>query len=173
MTTTLLIADAARARFFAIVEPMDPGYYSGPRLREQEDLVNPESLLTGTDLFANVKSGRGHAAAGASLHGLDDHRARHEMELERRFAKRVATLAAERARRLEMTRLILVAPPRALGLLRGALGSALPPSVSVYELSSELTWHSLGAIDEVLVHNGLLEPRVPSAGIYRAPGQPL
>jgi len=172
MQTTVLIADAARARFFRVAHPEDDDYEAGPRLREQDVLVNPEAQLTGKDLYENVKSGRQRAPGGGPAHGLDDHRARHTRELTKRFAQRVASATAERVRAEAVKRLILVAPPRALGVLREMLTRSLD-DVRLDTVDSELTWHALPQIEGILEKRGLIDPRVMPEDTFRPPGQPL
>jgi protein required for attachment to host cells len=183
--TCLMLADGGRARFFAVALPEDEDFEQGPRLRECSDpLVNPEGLMTGTELFANVKSGRNRApAAGPGLsgkasagsgpaHGLDDHRARHEREIERRFAKRVAETAAITVKEQRSRRLIVVAAPQMLGQLREPLSKELPDDVELEEVGQDLSWHALPQVEKALEKNGLIEPRTIPASVYRPAGQP-
>lgn len=172
MLTFVLIADSARARFFLMLEPGHPDYASGPRLREEQDLVNPEGQLTGTDLYENTKSGRGQAGGGGAAHGLDDHREGHQREMTKRFAKRIAGAAAEHFLAGETGKLVVVTPARMLGTLRPLLAEALPKKVSVDEVQSDLSWHALPKIEEVLERRGLLAPRQTPAGGHLSPGQP-
>jgi protein required for attachment to host cells len=173
MLTFVLIADAARARFFLVLGADHPDYTSGPRLREEKDLVNPEGQLTGTEKFENNKSGRGRASGGGPAHGLDDHREGHDREVEKRFAKRIATDAAKHFLQGETGKLIVVAPSRLLGALRSLLPTQLPSKVKVEEVERDLSAQTLPKIEEVLEQHGLLEPRVVKGRKHRAPGQPL
>lgn len=177
MSTCLVIADAARARFCATIDPHDDD--SGRRLVEHDDFVNPDGQLTGSELFENLKSGRkrvpdvGANYGPGSAHGLDDHRARHERELTRRFARRVAEATARYLADQRATQLVVVAAPRALGSLRGALREALPPETAVVEIASDLSSQPLPAIEDVLEQHGIVEPRpFPEDRVFRPAGQP-
>jgi len=176
--TCVLIADGARARFFDLRRPEDEDYDAGPRLRERESLVHPEGKLTGTELFANTKSGRHRSPqSGAShgagpAHGLDDHRSRHEAENERRFAKRVAETAATIVGGSSIRRLVVVAAPSMLGSLRGPLGTQLPKDLKVEEIPRDVSWHALPNVEELLEQRGILGPRVVPETVFRPAGQP-
>ena len=171
MRTAVVIADAARARFFHVAEPSDADYKSGPRLREHEVLINPEAQLTGAERHANVKSGRRQSGGGGQAHGVDDRRGGHERKLARRFAKRVAMAVDDHLERVESQHLLLVAPPVVLGEMRRALGYTLPVGVRLDTLDKELSWHALPHIEKVLERHGLLEARVVPADVYRPRGQ--
>jgi protein required for attachment to host cells len=173
MKTSVLIADAARARFFRVMAPDDDGYDAGPRLRELEVLVNPEGQLTGSELYGNLKSGRHRAPRGGPAHGLDDHRERHDREIDDRFMQRVAQATGEHVREERVRRVVLVAPPRSLGKLRALMGTELPSNVKLEGLDKEVTAKTLSAIEGVLEGHGLLAPRVLPEDIHRPPGQPL
>ena len=99
--TWIVTADAAEARIFC------ERVRTGP-LKELPDL---HMAVRDTELSA----GRHHRG--------DEGAAQHEPE--RRFLRRVATRVALGAGRGEFERLVLMGPPRALGLLK----SALPPEV--------------------------------------------
>lgn len=177
MSTCLVIADAARARFCVTVDPNDAGE-AGRRLREHDDLINPDGLLTGSELFNNLKSGRKRVPnAGAnygpgSAHGLDDHRDRHERELTKRFAKRVADAAATYLQGQGATRLVVIAPPRSLGALRDPLRDALPSETAIVEIASDLSSQTLPAIEDVLERHGIVEPRPAPDAVFTPAGQP-
>jgi len=109
-TTWIVAADAERARIFA--EPLRAG-----ALRELPDL---EMSITAAEKGA----GRGqratvHSRTGVARHGAGDRSPQHEAE--RRFLQRIADRLAERARLGEFDRLVLMAPPHALGVLRQVL----------------------------------------------------
>src|SRR5262245_9600228 len=107
--TIIIVADAARSRFFTLPADADPSVDGGPRLVEQQDLVNPDADLAESDLFSD-RSGRGHASPGGSAHALDDHRQAHRRELERRYARELVGRIVSFAWSEAATRAILVAP---------------------------------------------------------------
>lgn len=156
--TTLLVADGSRARFFAV----DPISSRGVlRFEERADLVEPERGLTGRQTFSEAKSGRKQSPGGGPAHAMDDHRTRHRLEVEDRFAKRIATEAAAVAKREGRDYLVVVAEPHLLGLLRPRLDAALPASVRRAEVDEDLSWHALSHIRRVLERRGVLEPPPP------------
>lgn len=119
-TTWIVAADARRARIF--VEPLRAG-----ALRELPDL---EMTITAAERAA----GRGqratvHSRAGVARHGAGDRPPQHEAE--RRFLRRVADRLAEGATQGECDRLVLMAPPHALGVLRQALPHAVASRVEL------------------------------------------
>lgn len=103
--TWLVVADRARARIFSVASPKGP-------LTELEDLVHPQSRTHERDLTTD-RSGRGsggHGTMGSANTAHDNEAAE--------FARQVcARLEAARTRG-DFARLILVAPPDFLGLLR-------------------------------------------------------
>ena len=101
-TTWVVTADSAEARIFC------ERARSGP-LRELADL-----RMTATE--AERSAGQRHRG--------DQRAPQHEPE--RRFLRRVANRVALEAGRGEFDRLVLMGPPRALGVLR----EALPPAVA-------------------------------------------
>ena len=169
--TCVLVADGGRARFFHVRLPEDADYAAGPRLRECETLVNPDGQLTGNELYANTKSGRRQSPGGGPVHGTDDHRGRHEDEIERRFAKRIVEVTKGLVGQHQVEKLVVLAAPRMLGQLRSA--GPWPDALVVEELQRDASWHSVSNIERILEEKGLLEPRVLPETVYRPPGQPL
>lgn len=167
----VIVADGARCRFFTVERPADPRFEGGPRLVEQTDLVNPEGELTGNELFSDVRSGRGHASSGGPACGFDDHRDRHQDEIKRRFARRIAQAAVRFAADYKAARILLVAEPRMLGMLRPALTSE-SADLSVEEVAQDLSWHAVSHIQDVLTRRGLLPPRQAPGLAHRPRGQP-
>lgn len=157
MKTCILVADRARARFFVLQAPPEHRPGDAQRLSEQETLVDPEGELTGQETFTDSHSGTNHAGSGASYE-YDEHREGHRREVERRFAKRVAAAADVFTRDHDAQKLVLVAEPRMLGVLRHALPTTLPREVTLVELARDLSWHTPQHIQTVLVQDGVLSP---------------
>ncbi len=123
MKTIVVVVNGTRARFFTLQPAELPVYESGPRLVEQECLVNPEQEATGTDLWSDNSGGNRNSSGGVG-HGLDDHRDRHVAEYERRFTQSVATEALKLARDQKASQVVLAAKNRVLSLLREKLSSS-------------------------------------------------
>jgi len=135
----VVVADAARARFFTLEPAQDPETESGPRLREHKVLVNPEREAHGRDVFRDTRSGSNRAGGGGPAHGYDDHREQHEQEFERRFARLVAAEAESLSHACGASRLILAAPPRMLGFLRRDVEALARGGMQIREAASNLT----------------------------------
>jgi protein required for attachment to host cells len=110
MTTYIVVADAARARIFT---------RDSLKLAEKESLVHAEGRLHEGDL---VTDGRGDVhesmSSTARSAGEEGTATKHENEL---FAKEVAQRLYSARVDNSMEKLIMVAPPKFLGLLRDKL----------------------------------------------------
>ena len=129
MKTWVAVASGARARLFESSARWDP-------LREVADLVNPEEPLPARALKSD-RPGRSVDARGGRGHAMQT-RVGPKEQVARRFAKRVTAELASGFNRHAFDRLLLVAPPHFLGLLRGEMAPALARSVSA-ELPKDLT----------------------------------
>ena len=109
--TWIVNADAVEARVFA--EPRRAG--------DLHEL--PELRMTASDAERG-QAASVHQRAGMGRHGAGERSPEHEAE--RRFLTRVAARLMLGAGRGEFDRLVLMAPPHALGALR----QALPPTVA-------------------------------------------
>ena len=94
----IIVADMARARFFNLEPVASSGFKSGPNLVEQGGLIIPRGELRYRDTFADTETGCNMGPGGAT-HSYDDHRSRHRLEFERRFAE-LRKVARERIAQL-------------------------------------------------------------------------
>jgi protein required for attachment to host cells len=153
-TKCILVADGVRARFFAYdPTPVAP---HRSRLTELSALAVPELAdKPGTRFSGERSESHGHVHG----HGfaLDDHRAQHDLETEKKFAADVAHEAGQALSRLGVGALIVVADPRMLGMLRPALEKVLhAEQIEVQSLARELSKLSAMDLEEHLRHAGLL-----------------
>jgi len=151
----LIIADAARARIYA-VEPVErdlPG--RGVALHERADLVSLERRLRPSEILADSGTGGGHA--GTSF-GLDDHRDEHMREIDRRFAGEIATHAGAVVGAAELGRVVLVASPRMLGELRKVLPAQVKRA-AIEELALDLTRLTTPQVHDHLAALGVMPAR--------------
>ena len=123
MQDYIVVADASRARLFT---------REGERLVEQEDLLHPEGRLHEGDLVTDRGADVHESTATITRSTHDTDKAKkHETEM---FAKRVAGRLYHERVENRLGRLILVAPPSFLGLLRDKLDAP----------TNRLVTHTLG-----------------------------
>ena len=135
MKTRIVVADNSRARIFS-------SNIRFSELSEEEDFVHNSAHLLNQELVAD--------AAGKSVdqHGsLDPASSAKQHELET-FAKSLARHLKELHNNDHYETLVLVAPPKFLGLLRGELHSPLDKLVSK-TIDKDLTQSN---IDELIVY---------------------
>lgn len=163
----VVVADGGRARFFTLEREDGGAGQNGPaRLREHEDFINPEFKIAGRELFRDVEGGRNRAPSGGSYR-TDDHRERHRVEIERRFARLLADRVSSLLERENGWKLVLAAEPSFLGLLRPALRETLPEDVRVVELAENLSRFPAGRIQsELVAHGALPNLAAPSPPVF-------
>ncbi len=127
--TWILVADAARARLFA------SGVIDGA-LNELEDIVNPEGRRTDPDASRD-RPPRVMESMGHMSHAIAPHTSPEEKVADR-FARELNELLERGRVEHRYERLILVAPPRFLGALQGALGKHVRDCV-VAHVDKDLT----------------------------------
>ncbi|CAD5263519.1 MULTISPECIES: host attachment protein [Halomonadaceae] len=138
MTTYIVVADAARARIFT---------RDALTLAEQESMVHAEGRLHEGDL---VTDGRGDVHESMSTTsrsaGEEGTATKHENEL---FAKEVAQRLYSARVGNSMKKLIMVAPPKFLGLLRDKLDAPTQKLV-IHSLSKDLSKASMADIQQAV-----------------------
>lgn len=128
--TWILISDASRARLFATDG-------KGRPWTMVQELAHPESRLKGSEIMSD-KPGRVQQGMGAkSRPGMEPPTAPKEVEAEH-FAERLAGVLADGHGRNAYGRLVLVAPPHFLGLLRQSISTQVGKRVSA-SLDKDLT----------------------------------
>ena len=149
------VVDGAKARFLTLESAEFPEYESGPNLIEHEGLFSSEKELQGQELWANTKTGCNRGSAGQA-HGYDDHRQNHMIEFERRFAQKIATKIAHLIQLHQAQRVLLIAAPQILGLMREALISVLPKTLELSELAKDLCQLKPSELQAYLANKKLL-----------------
>jgi protein required for attachment to host cells len=171
-STGIIVADGARARFITFHPPDELTPERGTDLIEHSDLINPEGELPARELFSD-RQGRTHGSPNGSAHGPDDHREEHQLELTRRFVRRILEEASRFITEHSPGRVVLAAEPRLLGIVRSELEHHALHRAQITTLAEDLSRRSLGDIAGILAQHGLLPPvRPPRAGVYRPRGQP-
>ncbi|RUR31346.1 host attachment protein [Vreelandella nanhaiensis] len=135
MTTYIVVADAARARIFT---------RDAQNLEEKESLVHAEGRMHEGDLIADSSGADVHDSPSSPVRSSSERGAalRHENEL---FAKEVAQHLYNARVGNNMEKLIMVAPPKFLGLLRDKLDGPTQKLVT-HTLSKDLSKASMADI---------------------------
>lgn len=151
----VVVADAARARFFTLESPVDPDFEPGPNLIEQAGLDNAEATMQGKEKYSDNKSGRNMGGTGVT-HGFDDHRDKHDAENHRRFAQRVVSEAVSLANKTNARQLVITAEKQMLGMLRQAMSGSNHNAFEIKELAKDLTKLSVHDIHKHLAGEQLV-----------------
>lgn len=129
ITTWILVADGARARILA-----NEGPGKGLSDAFQRDFVGTNELMRE---MVSDKPGRTQGSADASRHAFQPQTEWHRFD-KQQFAKRMAEILEKAAVAKAYDRLVLVAPPQALGDLRAELGRHAKKKVTG-EIDKDLT----------------------------------
>lgn len=127
--TWVLVADRVRARLFEIGDEK-------PALNEVEVFVNPEGRDPAGSR-GDMRPTRSIESVGGARHAIEPHTTP-ETKYADRFARRLHDALEQGRVQHRYERLVLVAPPRFLGALHGALGKNVRSHV-VSEVRRNLT----------------------------------
>lgn len=162
--TWVVVADGARARIFSPDKKLGKLVPAGP-----SDLVSPASRQRTRDLKSD-RPGRGFSSAHSGVrHAFEPPRDYHKLE-KHRFMATLAGALEDACARGSFDDLILVAPRRSLGELRGLLAKPVLECVS-HEVAKDLTGDPPSRLRQRLqpVLTGKLgaPPRVTAADLKR------
>jgi len=129
--TWILVADGAKARLLAQTAAKAP-----PTPVSGDYLANAEARTPSRELGAD-RPGRVQESADSARHAMEPRVDWHRYAKEQ-FARQVADALETAALRKEFEALVLVAPPRALGDLRAAIGPHASALVAA-EIAKDLT----------------------------------
>lgn len=133
-TTWIVAADSSRARILQVM--------GRERLREVEDLVNPEGRLDDRELTTDAHPRfRGTSGPGSDRQEMPA--VEHAVEL---FAKRIGERLDKARIEHRYDQLVLVAPPKFLGRLRQELDKEVEKLVAD-ELPKDLSWFNAREIE--------------------------
>lgn len=138
--TWVLVADSGRARILLAEKP-------NGALTELETFDNPAVRVREQELTSDLP-GRSFDSLGQQRHAMEPHDSPKHHEAVN-FAHRLGAHLAQAQQRGEFEHLILVAPPKFLGLLRQQLGDELSRKVTV-EIDKNLC-----ALDNEQLHEHL------------------
>jgi protein required for attachment to host cells len=155
----VVAVDAARARFFRLENVDVPEFESGPNLVEDGALTNPESEMAGRDVFTSSKTGRARPARGQSPISYDDHRAKHMVEFDRRFARKISRESLKRAKRSGARCVVLAADPQMLGHLRPVLDEITRNGIELREFARDVSKLPALEVQQRLAAQELIPPR--------------
>jgi protein required for attachment to host cells len=125
--TWIIAADSSRARVLQVA--------GRERLVEVEDLLNPAGRMDNRELTSDAHP-RLRGTSGPGSDRQETSAAEHETEL---FAKRVGEYLDKARNQHRYDELVLVAPPKFLGLIRKELGKEVEKLVAD-ELPKDLSW---------------------------------
>lgn len=146
------------ARFFTLESAVSTDPESDLKLVECESLTNSETGLSGEELWTTTKPGRNRGVNGQA-HGYDDHRQNHRAEFERRFAQSITTQLLNLAQTHHAQKLILIAEPQTLGVMRDVCTPVLSKQLKVQELARDLCHFKPQELHEYLAEKGQLPAR--------------
>ena len=146
MKYAIVIADGTRARLMSY--ELTRGTRRA-KLIERETMANPELRQPPHERFRQAR----HECAARNFgehYSLDDHRSRHDAEVERRFATRVNEALLRFADELGAPRVCVVADPKMLGHLRASRAGFARRRLAVKDHACELAGRTITEIQEYL-----------------------
>jgi protein required for attachment to host cells len=172
LTFGVLAADGARARVFVLGASDGEQVPTVAPLVEVSHTTSPDRRAKDSELFADAPGMRRegpHSPRG----GMSDRREGHRRDSERRFAAQVVDEAERAFREHAVTRVVLVASPAMLGVLRPLMHHEGHRPWTVRELARDLSRLAAPALHDALAEDGLLPPRGRLPSTRATPGVPL
>ena len=149
----VVVADASRARLFTLEPSRNPTLQSGPNLKELTILKNSDMDLPRPEQHANTRGGA-NRARGTAARATDDHREKHAMECEKRFARAAATELRKLVAASGASHVVLCASTRMLGFLRKEF--AAHRGLELLDVPRDMTKMAPASIHAHLAKEGLL-----------------
>ena len=163
----VVVADAQRARVFALKESLTPEIESTPRLVETGDLVNTAHTAAKAERRGTPSSGRNKSGSGGS-YAFDDHREKRDLDGLRRFCNEVVKAALKETKAQDAHSLVLVAGRKALGPLREVLAGIKTNGLGIKEWDKDLTGDPAARIHELLAKQALIPAsKKPAPHVHR------
>ncbi|NBW81188.1 hypothetical protein EBR21_05485, partial [bacterium] len=107
----------------------------------------------------------GFSGMAQTMHGYDDHLARHQHEIIKRFSREVSEKLVKFLAEHQAEQLVLTAESKVLGELRAQLPAELRKKIRFHEVNVNLTNLSPVALHQHLAKLGLLPARNPPANV--------
>ncbi len=149
------VINGTQARFFTLDSTAISKYESSPNLIEQEGLSDSTQELHGQELWANTKTGR-YRGSNGQAHSYDDHRQNHKIEFEKRFANKISDAMLTIIQTNDARKLILVAEPKILGIMRSAMTNNSFKNLHIQEVAKDLCHFKVNQIHDYLAKKELL-----------------
>ena len=150
----VIAADSAHARFF-LAE--DSGAPRAPlKLVERDILENPDLRTLGRSVTGRPRTETNTNREAGPVHPMGAQRERHRIELERRYALRIAGLAGKITHAWKTGTVLLVAEARLLGLVREPLRKVLQPKIELKELARNHAHLTPPELRDELAASGIL-----------------
>lgn len=153
--TCVVVADGTRARAFTLVA--DAAARRGMRLLEQWTLTNPEAQTRGRRQSGQVKSERNTNRQAGPVHPIGAQRERHRLEQDRRFASEVVDRVCQLVAAWDEGRILLIAEPQLLGLMRARLRGALKSAIRLEELAKDYSGLSTAQLERLFAAERLFQ----------------
>jgi protein required for attachment to host cells len=156
----VIAADAGRARILTL-EVGTSSDEAAAHLVEVADLSNPARRTRDSDLFSDTRPGLRREGAHGPRHAVDDGRDRQRAESDKKFAELVAEQAEAAWSHFAACHIVVVAPPKMLGILRPVLARQQRGATQcdVDELDRDLSRLAPSALHDALAEATLLPPR--------------
>lgn len=149
------VINGTQARLFTLDSAVISEYESSPKLIEHPGLSDSTKELHGQELWANTKTGRNRGSNGQA-HSYDDHRQKHQIEFEKRFAHQISKAMLDIIQTNQARQLILVAEPQILGLMREAMTDKLFKNLNIKEVAKDICHFNVNQIHDYLAKKELL-----------------
>lgn len=149
------VINGTQARFFTLDSSQRSPYESSPKLMEQEGLSDSKKELSAQELWANTKTGCNRGLKGQA-HSYDDHRQNHQIEFEKKFASQISNELLKLMEVQEAKKLILVAEPQVLGLMREEMTDYAFTKLTITEVAKDICQFTVDQIHDYLANKNLL-----------------
>jgi protein required for attachment to host cells len=166
----IIVADAARARILVLRTTHGELAPTLSPLIEVAQLTAPVLRTRDRDAYSDTRPGLSRASPGGPAHAFSDRREGHRRSDTRHFAQQLLVEAERAWRRFHVERIVVVASPVMLGILRPLLSH--PAGLPRSELARDLTQLTLPALHDALAAAGMIPARRRRPPLLTLPGAP-
>lgn len=167
----VVVADTARARLFVLETTHGDSAPTSAGLVEVAHLTAPTSRTRDRDAYSDTRPGLHWAAPGGHGQAFSDRREGHRRSDARHFAQSVIVEAQRAWRQFRVARVVVIASPVMLGILRPLLDRAGGPPRD--ELARDLTHLAPPVLHDALAAAALVPARRPRPLLHTVPGAPV